>query len=86
MQTEDRSELPPPKVFFGQPSCILGQTLMKGCINIRVTQQGLYLSHTSPLNYLITPLMIDWNAIAKIETTTKALWGNGYKFYLGNPL
>lgn len=80
-----RSELPPPKVFFKEQNGILGQTRIKGCLNIGITERGLYLSVTSPSSYLIKPLLIDWEAIAKIETTTKALWGNGYKFYLGNP-
>ena len=68
-----------------EQSGILGQTRIKGYLNIGITERGLYLSHTSPLNYLIEPLLIDWEAIAKIESTTEALWGNGYKFYLGNP-
>lgn len=80
-----RSELPPPKVFLEQQSGILGQTRIKGYLNIGISERGLYLSHTPPLSYLIKPLLINWEAIARIEPTTEALWGNGYKIYLGRP-
>lgn len=54
-------------VFIEQQSCILGKTIIKGSINIGMIKQKLYLSHTSPLNYFIHPLLIDLDAITKIE-------------------
>ena len=61
------STLTPPEIFFEQQSCILGQTRIQGYVNIGITEDKLYLSHTSPLSYFIHPLLINLDAITKIE-------------------
>ncbi|MEM8831907.1 MAG: hypothetical protein AAGE96_21505 [Cyanobacteria bacterium P01_G01_bin.19] len=79
------TELYPPNVFIRQQSCILHNTRIKGWINVGITKQKLYLSHTSPLSYFIKPLLIDLDAITKIEPCYEPLLGECYKFFIGDP-
>jgi len=74
-----------PETFFEEQTCILGQTRMKGSVNVGILEQKLYLSHTSPLNYFIHPLLIDLEAISKIEPCFEVLLNESYKFFIGNP-
>ena len=79
-----QTKLTPPETFFREQSCILHQTRINGCINVGIAEQKLYLSHTSPLSYFIKPLLIDLNAIAKIEPCFEPLFDESYKFFIGN--
>lgn len=79
------TELSPSKIFFEQQSCILGETRIKGYFNIGITKQKLYLSHTSPLSYFIHSLLIDIDAIVKIESCHEPLLNRSYKLFIGNP-
>lgn len=79
------TEIYPPNVFIEQQSCILHNTRIKGWINVGITEQKLYLSHTSPLSYFVKPLLIDLDAITRIETCYEPLLGECYKFLIGNP-
>ena len=64
---------------------ILGETRIKGYLNIGIAKKGLYLSLASPLNYLINPLLINWDAITKIEHFFDQVWGKCYQFSIGQP-
>ena len=79
------TKVDPPDVFIEQQSCILHNTRIKGWINVGITEQKLYLSHTSPLDYFIHPLLIDIDAIVKIESCYEPLLNRSYKFFIGNP-
>lgn len=79
------TELEPPETIFKFQTCILGQTYLKGCINIGIIEQKLYLSHTPPTNSVVKPLSIDLDAITKIEMCYESLFGEGYKFFIGEP-
>ncbi|MEL6439663.1 MAG: hypothetical protein AAFQ80_10455 [Cyanobacteria bacterium J06621_8] len=81
------TELPnPPEIFFEQRSFILAATRMKGCVNVGVVEQKLYLSHTSPLSNFIKPLLIDLDAITKIDFLDSApLFNRAYQLYIGKP-
>ena len=79
------SELAPPNVFIEQQSCILDRTRIKGYVNFGITEQKLYLSHTPPLSYFIKPLLVDLDAITKIEPCFNFLLGGRcYKFFIGD--
>lgn len=61
-------------------------SIIKGSVNIGIIEQKLYLSHTSPLNYFIHPLLIDLDAITKIEPFFESFMGGRcYKFFIGDP-
>ncbi len=78
----------PPEIFFENQTCIFHTAYtvyLKGCINVGITEQKLYLSHTSPLSYFIQPLLIDLDAITKIEPFSNSLLNRCYKFFIGNP-
>ena len=79
------STLTPPEIFFEQQSCILGQTRIQGYVNIGIAEEKLYLSHTSPLSYFIHPLLINLDAITKIEPGFDPLLDRCYKFFIGKP-
>lgn len=90
------SKLNPPEIFFEQQSCILGETRVKGYfqvgatrlksyVNVGLTENKLYLSHTSPLSYIIKPLLIDLDVITKIESDFNSLLNECYKFSIGEP-
>ncbi|NJO96048.1 MAG: hypothetical protein HC764_08450 [Pleurocapsa sp. CRU_1_2] len=76
------SKLSPPKAFLKEQTCILNRAYLKGCINVGITEQKLYLSHRSPLSYFLQPLLIDLNAITKIELSSDPLLNRCYKFLL----
>ena len=73
-----------PEILLEQQSCILHQTRIQGYINVGIIEQKLYLSHTSALSYFIQPLLIDLDAIAKIEPCFEPLLNESYKFFIGN--
>lgn len=75
----------PPEKIFEQQSCILGETRIKGYVNVCLHEKKLYLSHTSPLSYIIKPLLIDISAITKIELCIAPILDKSYKFYIGEP-
>ncbi|MEM7593432.1 MAG: hypothetical protein AAF383_18285 [Cyanobacteria bacterium P01_A01_bin.83] len=78
------SKLSPPETFIEQQSCILKQTILQGYINVGIAEQKLYLSHTPPLSHFIHPLLIDWDAITKIESCFDSLLGGRcYKLFIG---
>ncbi|WP_144054393.1 hypothetical protein [Pleurocapsa sp. PCC 7319] len=78
---------PPPKTFFKGQSCILGETRIRGWINIGIIEQNLYLSHTSPGENIIIlqPLLINLDAITKIDICFEPLLNECYKFFIGDP-
>ena len=79
-------KLPHPKTFIEQQSCLLEDTQINGYLNMGITDQKLYLSHTTPLSYFIHPLLIDSDAITKIEPDFQLLLGGRcYKFFIGEP-
>ena len=81
-----KSELYPPDVFIKKQSCILERTIVKGYLNVGIIEDKLYLSHTPPLNYFIHPLLINLDAITKIEPCFDFLLGGRcYKFLIGDP-
>ncbi|MDJ0601318.1 MAG: hypothetical protein QNJ37_21040 [Crocosphaera sp.] len=80
------SSVEPPEKILKEQSCILGNTNMGGCVNIGIIEEKLYLSYTSPLSHIIKPLLIDLNAITKIEPcVTVFLSGASYTFSIGKP-
>lgn len=82
-----KTELIPSQTFFKGQSCILGETRIRGWINIGIIEQKLYLSHTSPGENIIIlqPLLINLNTITKIDVCFEPLLNECYKFYIGDP-
>ncbi len=72
-------------ILLEYQNCILDKTRINSRLNIGITKKGLYLSLTSPIHYLISPLLINWNMITKIEPYFDSVWGSCYKFSLGSP-
>ncbi|VEP15623.1 conserved hypothetical protein [Hyella patelloides LEGE 07179] len=79
------SSVEPPEKILEQQSCILGNTNIGGFLNIGIAEQKLYLSHKSPLSYIIKPLLIELNAITKIEPCVTPFLNSSYKFFIGEP-
>ena len=79
------SKLTPPNILFEYENCLVGRTRYKRDINIGITKQGLFLSLTSPLSYVIQPLLINWDAITKTEPYFDSVWGNCYRFSIVKP-
>ena len=78
------SKLTTPETFFREQTCKLHETYFKGCVGVGITEQKLYLSHRPPLEYFIQPLLIELDAIAKIEPYFEPLFDESYKFFIGN--
>ena len=55
------------------------------CKNVGIINHKLYLSTTSLLEYFIQPLLIDVEAITKIESDQEPALGKCYKFTIGEP-
>ncbi|MEH2075011.1 MAG: hypothetical protein V7K57_11555 [Nostoc sp.] len=62
-----RTKEAPPQNFFRMQSGSVGLVHYKGTLNVGITAEGIYLSIFPLFSFGLTPLLIPWSAIRKIE-------------------
>ena len=79
-----------PKAFIRRQDALFiwsnnAQSILRSRVNVGIINHKLYLSTTSLLEYFIQPLLIDVEAITKIESDQEPALGKCYKFTIGEP-
>ena len=80
-----RTSQSPPNNLSSMNTGRVGWVNFKGCLNIGVTSQGLYLSVFPLFSLGHPPLLIPWSAVTRAEHT-KFMFQEGYRLYIGSPL
>ncbi|MDZ8140758.1 MAG: hypothetical protein RM049_36625 [Nostoc sp. DedQUE04] len=62
----------------------MGLVYYKGTLNVGTNSQGIYLSIFPLFSFGLTPLLIPWSAISKIEPANQ-LFIERFRLYLGSP-
>lgn len=76
-------EAPPLNFSRMQIGCV-GLIDYKGTLNVGITPQGIYLSIFPLFSFGLTPLLIPWSAIRKIEPANQ-LFIKRFRLYLSSP-
>ncbi|MEH2162753.1 MAG: hypothetical protein V7K38_17435 [Nostoc sp.] len=71
----------PPQNFYRMQSGSVGLVHYKGTLNIGITSEGIYLSIFFLFRFGLTPLLIPWSAIRKIEPANQ-LFFERFRLYL----
>ena len=79
-----RTQEAPPLNFSRMESGSVGLVYYKGTLNVGTTAQGIYLSIFPLFNFGLTPLLIPWSAIRKIEPANQ-LFIKRFRLYLSSP-
>lgn len=79
-----RTQEAPPQNFSWMQSGSVGLVYYKGTLNVGVTPQGIYLSIFPLFSFGLTPLLIPWSAIRKIEPANQ-LFIKRFRLYLSSP-
>ncbi|MEH2253512.1 hypothetical protein [Nostoc sp.] len=79
-----RTQEAPPQNFFRMQSGCVGLVDYKGTLNVGITPQGIYLSIFFLFSFGLTPLLIPWSAIRKIEPANQ-LFIKHFRLYLSSP-
>ncbi|WP_334830593.1 hypothetical protein [Nostoc sp.] len=74
----------PPQNFSRMQSGSVGLVHYKGTLNIGITSEGIYLSIFPLFRFGLTPLLIPWSAIRKIEPANQ-LFIQRFRLYLSSP-
>ncbi|MDZ8029850.1 hypothetical protein [Nostoc sp. DedSLP04] len=73
-----------PQNFSRMQSGSVGLVYYKGTLNVGTNSQGIYLSIFPLFSFGLTPLLIPWSAISKIEPANQ-LFIERFRLYLGSP-
>ena len=79
-----RTQEAPPLNFSRMESGSVGLVYYKGTLNVGTTAQGIYLSIFPLFNFGLTPLLIPWSDIRKIEPANQ-LFIKRFRLYLSSP-
>lgn len=74
----------PPLNFSRMRSGSVGLMYYKGTLNVGTNSQGIYLSIFPLFSFGLTPLLIPWSAIRKIEPANQ-LFIERFRLYLRSP-
>ncbi|MDZ7970144.1 MAG: hypothetical protein RM368_35290 [Nostoc sp. DedSLP03] len=74
----------PPQNFSRMQSGSVGLVYYKATLNVGITPQGIYLSIFPLFSFGLTPLLIPWSAIRKIEPANQ-LFIERFRLYLSSP-
>ena len=74
----------PPQNFSRMNSGSVGLVYYKGTLNVGTNSQGIYLSIFPLFSFGLTPLLIPWSAIRKIEPANQ-LFIERFRLYLSSP-
>ncbi|MEH2302722.1 MAG: hypothetical protein V7K88_28025 [Nostoc sp.] len=79
-----RTQEAPPLNFSRMESGSVGLVYYKGTLNVGTTPQGIYLS-IFLFSFGLTPLLIPWSAIRKIEPANELFIIKRFRLYLNSP-
>ncbi|MEH2125422.1 MAG: hypothetical protein V7K44_13885 [Nostoc sp.] len=79
-----RTEEAPPQNFSRMQNGSVGLVHYKATLNVGITPQGIYLSIFPLFSFGLTPLLIPWSAIRKIELANQ-LFIERFRLYLSSP-
>ncbi|QLE43985.1 hypothetical protein FD723_28480 [Nostoc sp. C052] len=79
-----RTQEAPPLNFSRMISGSVGLVYYKGTLNVGITPQGIYLSIFPLFSLGLTPLLIPWSAIRKIEPANQ-LFIQRFRLHLSSP-
>ncbi|MEH2281157.1 MAG: hypothetical protein V7K90_07400 [Nostoc sp.] len=79
-----RTQEAPPLHFSRMRSGSVGLVYYKGTLNVGTNPQGIYLSIFPLFSFGLTPLLIPWSAIRKIEPANQ-LFIQRFRLYLSSP-
>lgn len=79
-----RTQEAPPLNFSRMRSGSVGLVYYKGTLNVGTNPQGIYLSIFPLFSFGLTPLLIPWSAIRKIEPANQ-LFIQRFRLYLSSP-
>ncbi|MEH2463820.1 hypothetical protein [Nostoc sp.] len=80
-----RTKEAPPLNFSRMESGSVGLVYYKGTLNVGTTPQGIYLSIFFLFSFGLTPLLIPWSAIRKIEPANELFIIKRFRLYLNSP-
>lgn len=80
-----RTQEAPPQNFSRMQSGSVGLVYYKGTLNVGTTPQGIYLSIFFLFSFGLTPLLIPWSAIKKIEPANELFIIKRFRLYLNSP-
>ncbi|MEH2419391.1 MAG: hypothetical protein V7K48_00120 [Nostoc sp.] len=80
-----RTKEAPPQNFSRMQSGSVGLVHYKGTLNVGITRQGIYLSLFPLFSLGLTPLLIPWSAIKKIEPANQLFIIKRFCLYLSSP-
>lgn len=79
-----RTQEAPPLNFCRMNTGSVGLVYYKGTLNVAINPQGIYLSIFPLFSLGLTPLLIPWSAIRKIEPANQ-LFIERFRLYLSSP-
>ncbi|MEH2182833.1 hypothetical protein [Nostoc sp.] len=74
-----------PQNFSRMQSGCVGLINYKGTLNVGTNPQGIYLSIFPLFSFGLTPLLIPWSAIRKIEPANQLFSIKHFRLYLSSP-